>query len=266
MTPIKRKSSNIPEERLAKIAASSSLSLLRRMPTLSPASTLPKEQVENIASMYWKEFLRPAGWLLFNPKLSDWGFVPVQYKHIGAKNVRKRGQRGVHFAEGWVDLYEMIRKFGCFDGTTDDGFPFLTSYKGPNLKKERVPRCNNVDRDVKPVLSSEKYNNNKKKVVQEEEEKQQEPLIFSVMKGNPNTRKKLVSLISEDVWHCDNPMPYKYLEKVLEDTRNNICIGEMRNEKNGNNNEKEISSIFAFRTSGFNQKECYSHSFVDQKQ
>lgn len=206
--------------------------------------------------MYWKEFLKPAGWELLRPKLYDWGFLPVQYKHVGRKDVLKNGRRGVHYAEGWEDLYEMIRKFGIFDGVTDDGFPFLKSYKGPTLKPN--------NRESKWIGGGGGGTNDssrkglKKMETLEQEKQQHGKLIFTVKKGNPETCRKLVSCIPEDVWHHKNPIPYKYFEKVLEDTRNNIFIGERTsNEKKGKDgNTTEICSIFAYRTSGFDQKDA----------
>jgi len=120
----------------------------------------------------------------------------VQYKHIGIKNVRERGQRGVHYDEGWGDLYEMVRKFGFFDGMTDDGFPFLTSYKGPNLKRNGGggDGCGGGGRGTKTSKNEEKEDRR-----EQEQQVGRCRLTFTVMKGSPDTHRKLVSLIPEDV-------------------------------------------------------------------
>ena len=100
---------------------------------LPPPSSISEKEIESIASYYWDSHLRPAGWTRFQPKLSDFGFIPFQYQEK-KESVRKIGEKGLHYAEGFLELYEMIRKYGKFEGKSpDSGYPMMENYLGPPL-------------------------------------------------------------------------------------------------------------------------------------
>ena len=46
----------------------------------------------------------------FANSLADWGFYPL--KHGSSKDVKKRGIRGVHYAEGYTELGSMVDEYG----------------------------------------------------------------------------------------------------------------------------------------------------------
>jgi hypothetical protein len=107
---------------------------------------------ERIASYWWKFYLKPEGWkMCYNG--SPWSFFPDQYIRQGFKvtEVKKKGRPGEHYADSYVQLYEMVRKFGSFQHDNngnvmaEDGIPILLNYKGPDLPSASQPANNSTD-------------------------------------------------------------------------------------------------------------------------
>ncbi len=74
--------------------------------------------------------MRPAGWTLFQPKLSAFGFIPVQYQE-NKDIVRKIEEKGLHYGEGFLELYDMVRKYSKFEGKSpDSGYPMMEAIRG----------------------------------------------------------------------------------------------------------------------------------------
>jgi len=68
------------------------------------------------------------------------------------------------------------------------------------------------------------------------------------MQGHPRTCREILSRLSSDEWERGgNPMPYKYLAKVMENTKNIIFIGKIG---------EEVCSIFAFMHSGYRENDA----------
>jgi hypothetical protein len=84
---------------------------------------------------------------------SPWSFFPDQYIRQGFKvtEVKKKGRPGEHYADSYVQLYEMVRKFGSFQHDNngnvmaEDGIPILLNYKGPDLPSASQPANNSTD-------------------------------------------------------------------------------------------------------------------------
>jgi len=118
------------------ISSAAAASIVRNAEYDRNSYSLVSQESISLASKYWSNHLSHSGWRTFHPKIENVGFIPAQYldEDTRPKDVRKRGRRGVHYAEGYVDLYEMICKYGMFDFPLDDnGHPIMTEYKGPDL-------------------------------------------------------------------------------------------------------------------------------------
>ena len=251
---------------------------------LPPPSSIGEKKCESIASYYSDSHLRPAGWTLFYPKMSNFGWIPVQYQEY-KDIVRKIGEKGKHYAEGSLELYDMIRKYGKFEGKSlDSGYPMMVSYMGPPLPTS-TSRPNStliydadLDQESDEVASLREANGFEVHVLQGQDSNGRKlhtptpascpnsPFFYDrasgddaaslrvvngfevhILQGDPNTREIILPHgISEDHWKQGNPMSYRYLENVLESTQNNIFVGKMRG---------EICSLFCFCHTGSRGKE-----------
>jgi hypothetical protein len=105
----------------------------------------------DMAYRWWNDFLKPtsrrSGWLQFpSGQGTDWGIIPEQYtkdvpdassspsnnQDVIVKHVQQYGQRGVHYAIGWYELYLLLHRFG----TMENG---EFKYQGPPLKVPSPP-------------------------------------------------------------------------------------------------------------------------------
>ena len=146
-------------------------------------TVMTNKRRENIAYMWWNSHLRPgrSDWLQFKPpstyksicgQICDFGFIPVQYKTACPqkkdetkdkysrrfkKYVLKNGTQGVHYAIGWVGLYDLVVKYGVISKEPpryEKHAHSILSYNGPHLVEEsstiiKVPRST-----VKPCSSA----------------------------------------------------------------------------------------------------------------
>ena len=269
------------------IISPSSLGSLDELPS---ASSLTEKEIGSVASYYWDRHLKGAGWTLFSPKLYNFGFIPAQYKGTHTKYLKHNGKLGEHYAEGWVLLYEMIRKYGTFEApplmlstymgkqSFESSLPVLVSYEGPSLDNERptqglnhqvstaasgsiidVSFGNGLRGETASSLPTEGLNHQVSTVVSgsrsdvsvDAERGDETALLVNcfgidILQGHPTTAcAEILPQIPETVWKQDNPMPYKYLRKVLESTQNNVFVGKIG---------EEICSIFSFCYSGM--KDC----------
>jgi hypothetical protein len=132
--------------------------------------TLFDAQKQNYAWQWWKNQLAKGEtpWIRFRPKekyCANEGFIPYQYRamipvekptirynRVIQKQVLKHGYRGVHYAMGWLELFDLIATFGIIstESTSADSLsgrppalldteslskrpPILLDYKGPPL-------------------------------------------------------------------------------------------------------------------------------------
>lgn len=122
-------------------------------------TVMTNKRRENIAYMWWNSHLRPgrSGWLQFKDTICDFGFIPVQYKaacpqregetnHGYSLRFRKyileHGTQGVHYALGWVGLYELVVKYGVISiepPRHEKHAHSILSYNGPPLVEESSP-------------------------------------------------------------------------------------------------------------------------------
>lgn len=264
------------------IISPSSLGSFDELPS---ASSLTEKEITSVASYYWDRHLKGAGWTLFSPKQDDWGFIPAQYQGTHTKDLKQNGKLGEHYAEGWVSLYEMIRKYGTFEApplmlstywgkqSFESSLPVMVSYEGPSLGNERPTEGLNhqvytaasgsiIDvsfgdglGDNTASLPAQGFKHHVCTVVSGSRsdvsfgaERGDETALLvngfgiDILQGHPATAcEEILPHIPETVWKQDNPMPYKYLRKVLESTQNNVFVGKIG---------EEICSIFSFCYSG----------------
>lgn len=121
-------------------------------PPFQPTRDSAQFQID-MACRWWNDFLKPTprrkGWLQFRPpQCMDWGFIPEQYVKdvvdpsssndcsLLINHVLRHGIRGVHYAIGWQELYQLLRRFGRIDDRqqrkNDTAFTKI-NYKGPTL-------------------------------------------------------------------------------------------------------------------------------------
>jgi hypothetical protein len=106
-----------------------------------------KIDTESIACHWYKEDLRPAGWIHFLPsrqekQVFNWGFIPAKLANkFKIKDILKHGRKGVHYALGWDGLHEMVEEYGVLTKTGDFKFRF------------RVKECDTPDLVIPPVLN-----------------------------------------------------------------------------------------------------------------
>lgn len=118
-----------------------------------PARDSERFQMD-MAYRWWNDYLKPtsrrAGWLQFpSGQGTDWGFIPEQYtKEVPdapstssnpnqdeiVKHVLHYGRRGVHYAIGWFELYQLLHRFG----TKEENRQF--EFHGPPLVSPELPR------------------------------------------------------------------------------------------------------------------------------
>lgn len=194
--------------------------------TRSRASTIvePSDNIGSIACKYWKLNLKPHGWYFSKGGRDDWRFIPKQYGTQKISDLKKAGaEEGVHYADGWVSLYNMLRKYGRFseNETNEFGQPQLLDYKGPTLS--------NI-------------------VVGSDEDEEDTQLEVNIFQGSVGIREKITSKLSEDVWGQENFVPYRYLEKVLADEECYIFVGSL--------NGGRICSLFAFCFTGLKKTDA----------
>jgi hypothetical protein len=119
------------------------------------ASQLHVDSETEYANMSWKWWhgqLKPSGWIRFTPEekyCEQHGFIPVQYTtgiwskenknkpRKVMKYVMQHGQRGIHYAIGWLELYRLVKKFASLE-LCDETYPgtwheLIMDYKGPPL-------------------------------------------------------------------------------------------------------------------------------------
>jgi hypothetical protein len=111
----------------------------------------------DLAYCWWNDHLKPSNWIEFKPKekyCENSGFVPVQYteviesfvssdKKLSRKkivdHVLEHGERGKHYAIGWLELSDLLRKYGTCRSDTEGlrpgarNYKILVSYQGPPL-------------------------------------------------------------------------------------------------------------------------------------
>jgi hypothetical protein len=103
---------------------------------------------EDTAWRWWNDHLKASDWIRFTPKAKFCeldGFLPVQYK-MGRDNrkavahVLKHGERGVHYAIGWKELYRLVKRYGELERSTTfrpgAEHEIMLDYEGPPLALE----------------------------------------------------------------------------------------------------------------------------------
>jgi hypothetical protein len=114
--------------------------------------TLSEEQKKNYAWEWFNNHLAKGEtpWIRFRPKeiyCANEGFIPYQYRamlpveeatntwnRVIQRQVLKHGYRGIHYAMGWLELFELIASFGIISTESLPGRPpTLLDYKGPPL-------------------------------------------------------------------------------------------------------------------------------------
>ena len=140
-----------------------------------PTVVSDDDRLQGLASRWWADHLRSSDWLRFKPPnhyCEDYGYVPIQYvrqakekqqqqqlqrqqqqnhssnskskisssRSYIVKHVMQHGTRGEHYAIGYMDLYNLLRKYGTFSKNDDDGLDeILVDYNGPPLFVEDDP-------------------------------------------------------------------------------------------------------------------------------
>jgi len=119
----------------------------------SPVEPEAVEDCVNTAFCWWNDHLQPAGWILFRPSprfCEEHGFVPVQYRQSRRTRqyVMKHGTRGIHYAVGWKELYDLVTFFGTLGKDTAglrpgrEGHRIILDFQGPPLQ-EKTPQVRN---------------------------------------------------------------------------------------------------------------------------
>jgi hypothetical protein len=130
-------------------------------PPISPQVRLEDDAKTKQSWTWFNRQLKPSGWVKFTPSdkyCVDRGFIPVQYcdvyqqslspvnveakpnplkKRFNSRRftsfVMKNGERGVHYALGYMELYELIKDYGVVDE-----LGVIQDYVGPALNGERL--------------------------------------------------------------------------------------------------------------------------------
>jgi hypothetical protein len=110
----------------------------------STLNTPADKKKEQDSRFWWTCHLIPSKWETFSPSAAycqDWGFVPVQYlSQYKIEQVKKFGTRGIHFAIGWIELYDLLRANATFDGED-----FIITYNGPPFE---IASTKNIDKET----------------------------------------------------------------------------------------------------------------------
>jgi hypothetical protein len=130
-------------------------------------TTTMKDQAttkENTAWRWWNDHLKPSDWIKFTPKAKFCeldGFIPFQYKmdrdnRKAVAHVLKHGERGVHYAIGWKELYRLVKRYGELELSTTfrpgTKHEIMLDYKGPPLAIEE--QSSNKKTGNKPITTA----------------------------------------------------------------------------------------------------------------
>ena len=158
---------------------------------IDPRHTKPNSYTieSNAAWNWWIHQLKPSGWIKFVYKIvGDDAFIPVQYsvqttngkknemttnKLATQKQVLKYGQRGIHYAVGWLELYNMIQLYGKLQPSADTKGKLkhiIMDYKGPPLHCSKFEE----DENTSPTLSSSS-------IAKKQHEKENSKLLMMAM-------------------------------------------------------------------------------------
>lgn len=177
----------------------------------------------DMAYKWWNDHLRitknrKVGWIEFRPAaklIENSGFIPVQYVHdllqhdsssgsvsslssASTKQVTlhvlKHGKRGIHYAIGWTELYDLVRRFGKTrkdDHYLRPGDPhheIIVDYKGPPLFHSTESKNTGLPKQVLSPSRSLQPNN---RIIEEKKPLQSRAVVAATRDPAPSRKRAL---------------------------------------------------------------------------